>query len=231
MKILYISSACFPENKKKIDDSAKIKLQDNIIIFHNSILKGIAAQDNIFVESLIGLPISIKTNKKIFWKKTEDENNNIKYIQFGFINLPILKQKIISLKMFNYIKRYISNNLNDKIVIIYDASFVSVMPQIIKLVEKNHIEAIGIFADIYDYMYDVQRKSNKSKLTKKIYRRKMKRVYDNTEKYIFLTEYMNKLVNKQNKPYIIMEGIYEDAHVHKDILSKNEKIIYARWTM
>lgn len=230
MKIIYLSSACYEKNKYQVDKTAKIKLENNIIKFHNAIIEGLAMQKNVEVKSIIGLPISIKTNKKIIWKRKIDKKKNIEYYQLGFINLPILKQSLIAIKTFKLVKNYIKKANNEEVAIIYDASFVSIMPMVNHLIKKYEIKSIGIFADIYDYMLDVERKSNKNNLIKKIYRRKMQKVYNDTSAYVFLTEYMNEIVNKNKKPYIIMEGITTlktDDMICKEEITKKNYVMYA----
>lgn len=227
MKILYISSACCYKNKEKIDKTAKIKLENNIIKFHNLIIKGLSLQkENIEIESIIGLPVSIKTNKKIIWERDTQVIDNVKYTQIEFINIPIVKQASIALNIYKYIKQIIRKNNGSKIVIIYDASFVSVMPIIQKIINKYEIRSIGIFADIYDYMSKVDRKTTKHNILKKISRNLMKNVYNNTFAYVFLTKQMNDLININKKPYIIMEGLV-NINENLNIKEKTNHIIYA----
>ncbi len=227
MNIIYISSACFRDDKKFIDQNATIKLENNIINFHNAIIDGIRLQndiENIF--SIFGLPISIQTNKKIFWKKKYFCHNNINYFQVGFINLPIFKQLIIKHKFISIIKKILKKYNN--CVIIYDASYVSVIPNILKVAKKYDVKTVGIFADIYDYMFDVKRKSNKLSLLKIYFRKMVQKAYISTDYYVFLTQAMNNLVNKEHKPYIVMEGIYYPAIKNNcDIDKINKSVMYA----
>ena len=230
MNIIYVSSAVYPYNKNEIDKTAKKKLENNIIKFHNSIINGLANNSNVKnVYSLIGLPISNRTNRKILWHRKNDINNNINYLQVGFINMPIIKQIIISIKMFNSFKKIIKKIKKEDLVVIYDASFVTVIPKIINYSHKKGIKSIGIFADIYDYMYKVDRKSNKSTLIKKVFINKLEKTYQKTNGYVFLTKYMNELINKYDKPYVIMEGIIDKNSYKFECAEKynNTIIMYA----
>lgn len=233
MNIVYVSSACLKKNKKEIDKTSKIKLENNIINFHNSIIEGLSRKKEIEkIYSLIGLPISLSTNTKIVWKNKKECIKKVKYIQVGFVNIPIIKQIIVCKNICKQFKKIILQNKEKDIVVIYDASFVSVMPKLKKMTKRYHIKTIGIFADIYDYMYDVERKSNKLSIIKKIYRKKMRKVYNTTDAYVFLTKFMDKIINKTNKPYIIMEGIVSLEKNINNIKSeekiiKQNKVIYA----
>lgn len=230
MKILYISSACKKENKKLIDKTAKIKLTMSIIKFHNLIIDGLSECEGIEIESLIGLPISILTNRKIFWKaKVEKEKNKI-YNQVNFINIPIVKQISIMINIEKELIKWIKENRRtEKKIIIIDGTFVSVLPKVCKVANKYNVKVVGVFADIYDYMCDVDNESNKSNIIKKIYRKKMDKCYDFMCAYVFLTEYMNALINIANKPYIIMEGVVDGKIDSSKTIDKFSKktVMYA----
>ena len=88
MEVIYISSACNPENVDEINKTAIKKLEISGIKFHNLLIRGLS-ENNVKVKSIIGLPISKSSNKKKIWKKKVEEKENIKYHQVGFINLPI----------------------------------------------------------------------------------------------------------------------------------------------
>lgn len=229
MNILYISSACEKNRKSIIDKTALVKQRDSIINFHNLIISGLSQENGTKIESLIGLPISLKTNKKIFWKKNIEERNNIIYNQVGFINIPLLKQLTIKKNMKREIQRWAKINKTERNkAIIVDSSYVSVLPMIMKCARKNNIKVTGIFADIYDYMYNVNDNTKKLGIIKKICRNKMKYCYHSMSSYILLTQNMNTLINKDNKPYIIMEGLISNlGSVDKVEKFKTKTIMYA----
>ena len=70
-------------------------------------------------------------------------------------------------------------------------------------------------------MYDVDNKNIKHNFINKITRKKMKKIYKKTDGYIFLSEPMNELINKKNKPYCVIEGISDTKTLSKN--KKNEK--------
>lgn len=227
--ILYISSACNRSYKKIIDKNCAIPTQMSIVNFHNAIIDGLYENDcNLY--SLIGLPVSYKISKKMFWEKNIIEQNNKIYNQVGFINIPILKQLSVAINIKKNVKKWIKDmqGVNNKFVVV-DASFVSVLPFIYKIIIKNKIPIIGIFADIYDYMFDTVNQTKKLKIVKKITLKKMKKVYDSFCGYVFITEQMDNLINHLNKPYIVLEGLL-DEEIFKDIKIKSKKtntIMYA----
>lgn len=224
MKIIYISSACYKKDKETIDSTATVKLENNIILFHNSIIEGLSLQEQVDeISSIIGLPISIHTNRKILWRRKERKIKTTIYNQLPFINLPLLKQITLNINLKKYLKKKIKYK---DAVVVYDASFVSLFPTISKTLKKKSIKSIAIFADIYDYMQPVKRKSKHSLMTKTIARKLASKTYELTDGFIFLTEEMNKLINIQKKPHVIIEGIWSEKQYIGN--SKKEKtILYA----
>ena len=74
----------------------------------------------------------------------------------------------------------------------------------IKTAKRNNIPAIAIVTDIPKYM-DLGRESIFTKITEKLLSK-----YDG---YVFLTEAMNSIVNHENKPYIVVEGLCDDDQI------------------
>lgn len=225
MKVIYVSSACYPPNKEKIDETANNKLEFSGIKFHNLIIQGLE-KNGLDIVSLIGLPISIKSNKKIVWKKEKNTKNNIQYIQLPFINIPIIKQIFIGISCIKEIKKIIKENKNIKIIV--DAAYVSILPFLNKICKKYDIEFYLIFADIYNYMSDVDNNNIKIGGIEKYIRNYIQQVYKNGSGYIFLTQQMNQLINKDNKPYVIMEGLVESENkLQYNKSNKKNAIMYA----
>lgn len=229
--IIYISSACSKEVFKKIE-SEKKKL--NFIYgmpiaankFHGLIMKGLVG-NKCNVLALTGIPVSYKSHRKKIWKKSEDYENNIKFEYMGFINLPILKQMFIAINIFKRILKWGRENKNKNNAILFDASYVSVIPFIIIASKILHITTTAIVADIYDYMADVQAK-NRSNFLKGIIRKIVNHCYKYTSSFVFLSEQMNEIVNKNNKPYIVIEGIVDSKKIlNYKKLEKKFVIMYA----
>lgn len=227
MEILYISSACCWKNFDTINKTAIEDLKVSINKFHNLIIEGLAKQNNIKVTSLIGLPISIHTNKKIFWKNQIDVFENIIYQQVGFINLPIIKQLTIRNNIKKHFKRWVKNVSNKEKAIVIDASYATIVPIIVKLAKKYNIKIFGIFADLYNYMCNVERSNIKQEsVSIKILRKNVQESYDYMTGYIFLTENMNQKVNMTEKKYMIMEGIVSSNEIKNNIEKFNNKVIF-----
>lgn len=226
MEVIYISSVCNPSNIEKIDQTALKKLEVSGIKFHNLLMKGFI-ENNVGVTSIIGLPISRATNKKIFWKKQIEKKQKIEYHQVGFINLPILKQLTTAIHI---LKAYIQyGRKKDNVYTIIDATYVSVIPFILLANKFLHIPTIGIVADIYDYMCDVDNNNGKNKKVSNWLRKKNQANYLKMDGFILLTEQMNEVINLNHKPYIVIEGCSDSNMRIENNIKKNEKrvILYS----
>lgn len=222
MNIIYICSAMAKQLNEELEKILKCPTEYAIQKFHSLIINGINNSEDINITVLSGLPISRKNNKKLFWKRRKINENGIEYIHVPFINLPILKQLLVSISMFIESFRWTVKNKNR--CIICDAAYVSVTPIIMILSKLFKIKIIGIVADVYGYMTDRVEQDNKN-YAKKFLGRLYRFVLENYSGYIFLTENMNKLINDKNKPYIIMEGL-----VDSNLLNEKDNKPYNKYT-
>ena len=206
MNILYISSVMAKTFHKDITKQLKQPTQYSIQKFHSLLLEGISKNEDVNITALSGLPVSRKKSKKIWWKKTNIKEEGINYIHLPFINLPILKQLFITIGML--IETIKWNKNNGERYIICDASYATVTPVIVWLGKRFNVKVVAIVADIYDYMSE-EVKATRRSIFREISKKLSKWTFRNYSGYILLTEAMNSLVNKQNKPYIIMEGLVD----------------------
>ena len=222
MNIIYISSACKPTNIDDINKTATKKLEISGVKFHNLLMKGLE-HNEINVISIVGLPISKKTNKKVFWRKKKEKEGNITYCQVGFINIPIFKQLTTA---FNIFKTYIKYGKKEKeTYTIIDATYVTVLPFVLFVSKMLKIKTIGIVADIYDYMCDVDNNNGKGKIIKNFIKKRNKNMYLKLDGFILLTEKMNEVINLNQKPYLVIEGCSDSNMKDKYLIPKNEKKI------
>lgn len=222
MEVVYVSSACNPDRIDQINRTAKRKLEVSGIKFHNLLMRGLS-ENNVQVKSIIGLPISNNTNKKIFWKKQIDEKKNIQYYQVGFINLPILKQITTA---FNIFIKYINcTKGKSEIYTIIDGTYISVLPFIHFANKFLHIKTIAIIADIYNYMCDVENDNGKGKLLNKFIKKRNKKLYSKMDGFILLTKQMNEVINLEKKPYLVIEGCSDINMKNVNDIEKNDKRI------
>lgn len=108
----------------------------------------------------------------------------------------------------------------DKTVITYSANPIHVIPAIL-LRRKYHYKVVTICSEISLY-----RRNENISLAGRI-SRKISSYLDNCfDGYILLSKYMNEIVNKKEKPYLVMEGIASEPPSYKNIIKKRA-VLYA----
>lgn len=235
MDILYISSSCseiqFDKHMKNIKESKNIfGMPVSSNKFHSLIIKGLSKYNK--VTSLVGRPISNDTHDKLFWGASREEIGGVTYKYIAFINIKGLKQLCIGIGYYFNILCWLLKRVRKKTVIIYDAAYVNAIPAIFIANKFLKTRTIAIFADIYDYMWQVDNSNRTiSNFFKRIIRVIVSKAYNKTDKYIFLSIQMNELINKFNKPYYVMEGISDSKiiDINNELQYKNKKdiIMYA----
>lgn len=221
-RVLYISTALTNNESNYLNETLKRGaclnggMPQSANKFHRLFAEGLI-NNNFFVDCVSGRNVSYKTHSKLFYKKHTEKISKINYMFPAAINLPIIKQILNSFLIKNYCNKWLRKTKNKDDFVIIDASYVSVLPLVVKKINKK-CKVVAIFADIYNYMADLGKKDKESI---KIVRKIVEKAYSQIDGYIFLTEDMNSKINKYNKPYIVIEGIVDDTlpkvSVNKDL--------------
>lgn len=226
--ILYVSSACSDDmfsylESNRISTGFVYGMPVAANKFHNLIMQGFVS-NNSNVSALVGLPVSFKSHKKKIWRKKKEFVDNVNFINLPFINFPFIKHFFIGISCFFNILKWSRGKKNK--LIVFDAAFVSIIPFIFLANIFSKSKTIAIFSDIYNYMYDVEAKNTNYNLLGKISRRLMKHYYGKTYGYVFLSEQMNDLINKNNKPYCVIEGVASTKFLNQKFeVNKSKKNI------
>jgi glycosyltransferase involved in cell wall biosynthesis len=149
----------------------------------------------VYVNSV--LPVNHTEQKKIFWKLSSELENNIHYSYIPLINLPILKNFLSSFYIFFQIlfKRYSSKS---KDIIIIDFLRFSINLPVALACKLRGIKALVIVTDLPGE--DVLKKTLKTKI------RNFFIFSINYDFYVCVTAELNSVVNKKNRPSIIIES-------------------------
>jgi len=226
MEILYISTVNSNRKYNDLFNSSNGEIHHSIQKFHHLIVSGLQKNSN-NVTVLSGLQISSKTNKKRIFLAEKEEEENIKYRYPFFINLPILKQigTIISFIYF-FIIWFIKNKGEKRVII--DAAYVSVAPVIVFFCKLFNVNTACVVADIYNYMSINVNTNKKRSIFEKLSCKICSYCFNNYDYFILLTKEMNNVINLNNKPYLVMEGLVDSEYVYtKKNKSKKKAIMYA----
>lgn len=206
MNIIYLSSCCSEKTFNELSSKGITHTIPQAQKYHILLMEGLSQNitGNIFVISAI--PVNRQWTKQFFFKRKEEKQGDIHFIYNSFLNFPVLRQ----LTRFYAAKREIGRiyKKNNDCIIICDILNQSIANAARKSGHKHNIPVIGIVTDVPGYTSGANQKIY-SFIKRKISEFAEKKAYQNLHKYdayLLLTEAMNKVVNKKNKPYIVLEG-------------------------
>jgi len=174
--------------------------------YHSLLIKGLDQNIDGQVFALSAIPVNSKWTKQVMFASEEEHFGSVHFLYGAFVNLPVLRQLT---RMC--VARWEIGKLHkrtDDCVLICDVRNQSLADAARACGRKLGIPVVGIVTDVAGYGSGAGRASNS------YFRRKMiefaeKRASRNLPKYdayLLLTEAMNGVVNKNGKPYIVLEG-------------------------
>lgn len=234
MQILYISSVPsaseFSRMKYQIREGVNVTtygMNEAGFKFHTLIQEGLAHDPAVNILSLVGRSAGFKTYKSIIWRARKEKKDNIEYFQIGFINLPLIKQLVLSLSFFFHTLGWLSKNRKEtEKYIIMDAAYITVVPFVVLASKIVRCRTLAIFCDIYAYMADVKDAREETSLLYRLIGRFMKSIYKKLGSMVFLTEKMNEVINPLSKPHIIIEGLVDINMAGSDNRFENKSEYY-----
>lgn len=134
------------------------------------------------------------------------------------------KRKIFSLfnafrENLSFIKEW-AKRTDDKVVLTYATNPLHVIPLLL-LRKRYQFQIVTLCSEV-----TVFRRKEKSSLISNI-SRKVSSFLDNSfDGYVLLSKYMNEVINKKKRPYIVMEGVAKEPPQFDDIVKK-KAVLYA----
>ncbi|MFZ5968924.1 MAG: glycosyltransferase [Bacillota bacterium] len=229
MKLLFVGVACTDEaikqsNKKYYNDKAAVRPQQ---YFDLSLVRGLSEYSNVIAIS--EPPVASYPRSKCLWyKRKEDvvsEKLIIKYIKL--LNLLGIKTFIIMFTVFFETFKFCIENKEKKSAILlgYLSFYTSFPAMIVSKIFK--VKVFVIVPDIPQYVSNYSKTNNIIKhYLIKLSERFNKLTESRFDGYIFLTRYMNELLNRNKKPYIVMEGfVNKEDMISVEAMHKESKKI------
>lgn len=230
MEILYISSVPsikeFGIIKSKMLNGANVVtygMNEAGFKFHTLIQQGLVDNKSVKILSLVGRNTSFKTYKGVIWRAAKEKTDNIEYVYPGYLNLPFLKQFILSFSFFFHTLSWLTKHKkeHDKYIIM-DAAYITVVPFVLLASKIIKCKTLAIFCDIYAYMADVKDARENVGAAYRLIGKIMKSVYRRLDSMVFLTEKMNEVINPDSKPHLIVEGLVDINMAKSDNMLENK---------
>ncbi len=229
-KILYISSLCSDKLLDYIFKTANQKPEQAVQKFHKLVVNGFANnKDNCSVETLSTIPVVSSTHNRKVWILGSERNNGIKYNYVPTININRVKNLVVFIYSFFKIWWWCIFKLGKERVLVCDVLNISISLASVLAAKLSFTKRITIITDLPGLI--VTNKTKTKKIASTGFHSIFSYMVSNFNGYVLLTKQMNAVVNKKERPFMIMEGLV-DMNMQSsknDLKLKSEEkiIIYA----
>lgn len=209
-KVIFLGGFFPKELEREIIDNSKNVIQVAANNFQLAFIKGLEfhLKNNLFLITAPFIGYYPFFYKKLFFKARYFEFLNEKNgICVGFINLPIIKNFAKYVNLFKQLNKLVKSEPNSTIII-YSLNWVYLKAAI--EIQKKHksVKICLIVPDLPEFPSD-------STYLYRLYIRlfennRVNKLLKSVDGFVFLTEMMNQKLNKLNKPYVVIEGLYDD---------------------
>lgn len=216
MDIIYLSSSCSDAKFNELREKGITRKLPQAQKYHCLLTEGIAENLNGTVYALSAFPVNRHWTKQVYFPREEEQVGKIRYIYDAFLNLPGLRQWTRIIQAKRRIREIYKGNKN--CVIVCDVLNQALAEAARESGRKLHIPVVGIVTDVPGYTSGARRKSY-SWLKRKIAEYAEWNAVKSLGKYdayLLLTEAMNEVVNKNNRPYIVLEGHSDSKMMQRD---------------
>ena len=224
MEILYVSRLTSEKLLNEIYNGSGKNPGFAIQKFSRLLTKGLA-NNGCKVYSLSSPPYNRKTTSKRIIRIKGEEENGLSFSYIPILNIPILKSIVDFVYVFYFILKWSKDRKKEK-AILFDVLNVSECMAGLLACRLCGVCCVGIVTDMPGLLY-----GRKNSLFGRIASALNNSYLGSFEKYVFITEQMNKDINKKKRPYIIMEGLVDStmASMENTIENKNfpREILYA----
>lgn len=173
------------------------------------------------VTSLSSPPYNSKNTSKWAVCVKDEDDYGVHFSYIPFLKLPVIKSLVDFCFVFYFIIKWYRNNKTEKAVV-FDVLNVSACMSGILACKFCKVDNVGIVTDMPGMMNSRQNKSIKGTLATFINNRYLW----GFNRYVFLTEQMNKDINVKKRPYIIMEGVVDaDMYKHVNSASNQKRVV------
>lgn len=232
MNILYFGSACDREWFEKV---SMIKVAPYHVAqykFEMALVEGLSSIDDINMEIYYLYQDSYYPKGRFlkFKSKTRDLNQKYMVKYLPGLNLPILKEILnLFLGMYRALIWAVKNRTESSKLILTPFNYAPLSLGIFFIAKIFGIKRANIFTDLSSDIINDTRQKDMIWLKRVIlpyYKKLVNGLETSYDLYILFTEAMNEKVNPKNKPYLVMEGIYNN-NLDLSKRKKEKAIMYA----
>lgn len=209
MQILFLCGVFAKENEMEILNAAKKPIEYSANIFQEKLIKGFEKYGEKF--TVLSAPfIGSFPNASRIFNFSGFKKNSLKYKYVSFNNIWGLRNFSRARSLKKGLNEFINSKEENKIIVVYCLHTPFLEAAVYAKKRDPQIKICLIVPDLMQYMNLNDKISILYKIGKKYDIQKCNRLNRFVDAYMFLTEPMAKVVNKRNKPYIVVEGIVDE---------------------
>ncbi|MFB6648998.1 hypothetical protein COL48_00505 [Bacillus toyonensis] len=232
MKILYFGSLCDEEWIESISSTKREPSRIAQYSFEKALVSGFSAIQDVDMDiNYLYQEQYYPRGKFLYFKKRKKQLNNkyiVKYL--SNFNLPIIKELYSLFQGIFLTLKWGIKNFNDKDKIILTPFNYTPLSLGIYVVSKLfRIKRVNVFTDLSSDVMNSKRQKGMhwvKKMLLSYYVKLVSFIEHSYDGYVLFAEPMKEKVNSSNKPYIIMEGIFNND-LDLSELPKSKAIMYA----
>lgn len=223
LDILYVSTLCSANKNKNLLETNKTNTGQQAYKFNRLITQGLIAHNNVNVIALTSLPINRKITKQILFKREYEISDGMRYCYTCFINVMIIRQILLIIDVFRCTLKLLNSKMAN--IIICDVLSFSALVGCLIGAKIKKCKVIGIVSDIPTYRVGSLKLKGIKRLIYKVFNITNLFFAQKCDGYVLITEEMNKIVNPQKKPYVVIEGMVDSNMVNSEnlLLKKYKK--------
>lgn len=230
MKVLYVSNYVDKKYFNDIFNIADEKPIQSIQKFNQLFTSGLIDQKNIEeIDVISSAPVNRNISKKYFWKGKNYREDKISFSYIPFINIKFVKQICLFLFAIFILLFWCIRNIGKEKVLIFDGFYPIISTLSVLFCSFFGVMVVGLYTDVPKCMnHNIKNENKLHQITKFVVNIGDYINCKLSDAFILLTEQMNEVVNKNGKPYIVMEGM-ADINSLNDLknLRKKNAIMYA----
>jgi hypothetical protein len=232
MNILYFGSVCDEEWFTKISAKTAIPSMVAQYMFEKALVDGFSSINNLNMKIyyLFQEPYYPKGTYLRFKKRRKQLNSRLTVNYLARINLPFIKELYSFFQGFIQTTKWAIKNLKKKEkVILTPYNYTPLSLGILIASKLFGIKRINIFTDLSSDIINSERQKDMvwfKKLILPFYKNLVNLVELNYDGYILFTQPMKNKVNPNDRPYLVIEGIYQ-SNLDLSEVPKNKAIMYA----
>ena len=193
MEFLYISRSCSPSRFAEYLKQFNNKLQQQAQKYNQLMMEGLV-KNGATVVSVSTRPVNRLLTKQVYFKEETDRENGIDYHYIPFFNVKILRNLSVIWSVFFKVLFWKKKDT----VVVCDALNIMASAAALLAATLRGFTSVGVVTDVPCHRPN----TDKIPLHERINLWLMNRF----KCYLLLTDAMSAIVNRKNRPYIVMEG-------------------------